>query len=109
MLEEAVVKAPIKMGYYGEVGSANAQYRRYLSWFDKQYGKTKQPLAFKEWIEWAKEQELVEGEKKSQEDLMDIKNEEKIETEVKKTGSKIAIAITLIAVLGFGFALAGKN
>ena len=54
------VTAPKKHTKMGKLtGSPNTLYKRYVAWFKTEYGTEKPPLAFKEWIKWAKHKGLV--------------------------------------------------
>ena len=92
-----------KHGEYGNVfsQSPNANYRRYLSWFDKKYGKTKPRLSFKEWLKWAHEQEVVARISADAEPTEDAEETEKVVKVVNKTGRNIAILIMVAASIGF--------
>lgn len=50
-----------KTSEYGEAkrSSANELYKRYLVWFKNKYAE-KEPLSFKDWIEWGKSRGLLE-------------------------------------------------
>lgn len=107
----SMVNAVQNYGFYSDAvnESPNKLWRMYLSEHDKRYGSTRRPLSFKQWIEWAKEQELVkkynvdaEAEKQKEE----VKETERIEKVVNNTGRNIAFAITILAFVGMGFAFA---
>ena len=107
-----MVNAVQHYGFYSDAGnqSPNRLWRMYLSEHDKRYGSTKRPLSFKQWIGWAKEQELVkkykadaEAERQEKEAVAET---EQIEKAVNNTGRNIAIAITILALAGLGFAFA---
>lgn len=94
-----------KHGEYGNVfsQSPNANYRRYLSWFDKKYGRTKKRLSFKEWLVWAHEKELVQ---RNADAAPVEETEEKVEVEVKNTGKRIAMLVLVAASIGLVVAFA---
>ena len=94
-----------KHGEYGNVfsQSPNANYRRYLSWFDKKYGKTKQRLSFKEWLKWAHENEVVQ---RHSADAEPTEETEEVVEVVNKTGKKTAMLLTVIGAIGLVAAFA---
>ena len=89
------VHIPAEYGYYGRIEglSANAMYNKYLAWFMGQYGTSKTPMVFKEWIKWAKQKKLVLNAGGPDEPSEEVKAAAK---EAMGTGKKIAIAVLVV-------------
>ena len=101
------VSVPKEYGYYGDPKdvTANGLYRRYVKWMRKKYGTTKEPMAFGEWIKWAKNNGLVRSKSHSwdgTEDLEDgpeniasppppVVDEVDVNEELKKDESALAL------------------
>ena len=55
------VKILQKNEIHKEIGdSPNQLYKRYTRWFNEKYGKDKRPLPYKDWLEWAKDKNIIE-------------------------------------------------
>ena len=55
------VDAPIAYGLYGDItdNSPSALYKKYVGWFTGQYGTSKAPLTFPNWLAWAQKNGMV--------------------------------------------------
>mgnify|MGYP001563092695 CR=1 FL=1 len=96
-MELESVEAVTYNGCYGNVRntSPNHMYKKYVEWAGDKSGK---PLSFKEWLRWAKNKGMVKN--------MSVDGEEEAIEAVKKTGSRIGVALAVVIAVGLGFAFA---
>lgn len=94
------VLVPAEYGYYGDIDgvSPNGMYKRYLGWFMGKYGTSKKPLAFKDWLVWARSKRLVLNTDGASEVVPSTDDVKKV---AAGTGKRVAVAILIGMVAYF--------
>ncbi len=84
--------------------SPNALYKDYTSWHREKHGDSKNPLAFKDWLSWAKKKSIV---KSHSADGTGVGSE--VLEEVKSNRNKFVLALSIIAIGGIIAAIMMKQ